>query len=106
MIHVEEENIEDFLKSITPWKGILKGFFVVLFLVTAYIIITYFPDWFIMAILFICVSVILMIPQLSDQVIQRQTLSVLNCENKECGTQDKIIKCRNKKQVPVGFLLT
>ena len=83
----EEEDIEDILKRKIPWKGILKGLFVVLFLGTAYIIITYFPLWFLFGIVLIILSVLLMIPQLPEEDSLRQTLSVLKCENKECGTQ-------------------
>lgn len=86
MVQVEKE-IEDILKNETPWKGILKAIFVFLSMGTAYIIITYFPDWFLMAILLICFTAILMIPDLPDLEIKRQTLSVLKCENKECGTR-------------------
>ncbi len=87
MIQEEEENIEDILKSINPWKGFLKGFIVVLFMVIAYVTITYFPSWSILGIVLLILSALFMIPELPDQDKKRQTLSVLKCENIECGNQ-------------------
>lgn len=87
MSQEEEENIEDILKSIYPWKGFLKGFIVVLFMVTAYITITFFPSWSILGVVLLILSALFMIPELPDQEKKRQTLSVLKCENIECGTQ-------------------
>jgi len=87
MIQEEEEDIEDILKHKISWMGILKGSIVGLFTVTAYIIITYFPLWSILGIVLILLSVLLMLPQLPDRDSLRQTKSVLNCENKECGTR-------------------
>ena len=87
MIQEEESSIEDILKREVPWKGILKGFIAFLSMGTTYIIITYFPDWFLIAILLIILSVILMIPQLPGEESKRQTLSVLKCENIECTNQ-------------------
>jgi hypothetical protein len=88
MSQEEEENIEDILKSINPWKGFLKGIIVVVFMVTAYITITYFPSWSILGVVLLILSALIMIPELPDQDgNKRLTLSVLKCENIECGNQ-------------------
>ena len=82
-----EKDIEDYLKHESLGKGIVKAIIVVLSMGTAYIIVTNFPDWFLMAILLFLLSAILMVPDLPENERKRQTQTVIKCENTKCGNQ-------------------
>ena len=85
MIESEEKEIEELLKNKISWKSILKGILAFIFMGTAYVFINFFSDFSLVGFILLCLSSVLMIPQIKQEEKNRLTISISVCENAKCG---------------------